>query len=257
VRVEKWYLDCVNADGAGMIGYAARLNWGVFALRCSETLVWGSGQQPAVNRTVLGGALPVESPTGVEWHSRAVNADGRWRQSGAGMSSVVLYEEEAGRIEWRCCCPAAQVEVDVGGVRREGLGYAEQLIITLPPSRLPLRELHWGRFVGETQSCVWIHWGGALERSWCYHDGSLVAADRSGANELGWNGHRLRLSPGRTLRSGRVAETVFKRTPFLRRFVPSALGDVVETKWCSRGVLTAARGQRHEGWAIHEVANFP
>ena len=257
MRVEKWYLDCVTADGAGLIGYAARLGWGPLALRCSETLVWGADPRPPVNRTVLGGSLPKGSADGIEWENRAVAAAGRWSRVGAALPAMVLHEEAAGRIEWRCVCPAARVSVAVGGEPREGLGYAEQLILTLPPGRLPLRELHWGRFVGEDESCVWIRWVGAGARSWCFHRGTSVVAESRAAHELTWHGHRLRLDEVRTLRSGRVAETVFRDTPWLRRFLPVSLGEVVETKWCSRGVLSDADGKECQGWAIHEVAHFP
>jgi hypothetical protein len=296
VRVEKWYLDCVTADGAGLIGYAARLGWGPLAVRCSETLRWNSVSGPAENRIVLGGAWPVESSKGVQWTNPALKLAGQWRGLQPAMSAVLLHEEAAGRIEWCCTCPAARVTIEVAGTRCEGLGYAEHLVMTLPPARLPLRELQWGRFIAEGQSCAWIRWSGREARTWCFHNGAPVATefgagprgglpvaeavrlsapggdetltrsatrlDRSGYSEngisvLNWAGHRLELAPGVTLRSGRVADTVFQGAPLLRRLCPGTLGEVMETKWCSRGVLTDAAGRRHEGWAIHEVAIFP
>lgn len=257
MRVEKWYLDCVTASGAGLIGYAARLGWSALAVRCSETLRWEGEAGLASNRTVFGGAPPVELPSGVHWDNQALNTRGRWSPFLPGMPRVVLHEEAAGRIEWRCCCPAARVTTEVEGRQFEGLGYAEQLVMTLPPARLPFRELHWGRFLAEGQSCVWIRWAGAVARSWCFHQGRSVPAEHRDGSELSWPDHRLLLAPGRTLRSGRVVDTVFQGTPFLRRLFPAALGEVVETKWCSRGVLTDDRGQPHHGWAIHEVAHFP
>lgn len=257
MRVEKWYLDCVTADGAGLIGYAASLGWGPLAVRCSETLRWNSGAGPAENRIVLGGAWPVEASNGVEWTNPALGLAGQWRGLQPAMAAVVLHEEAAGRIEWRCACPAARVTLEVGGTRHEGSGYAEQLVMTLPPARLPVRELHWGRFIAEGQSCVWIRWSGRLARTWCFHNGAAVAAEFGAATEVRWPAHRLELASGATLRSGRVADTVFQGAPLLRRLFPSALGNVMETKWCSHGVLTDAAGRRHDGWAIHEVATFP
>jgi hypothetical protein len=169
-----------------------------------------------------------------------------------------LHEEDAGRIEWTCCCPAAQVAVSVGGTRREGMGYAERLVMTLPLARLPVRELHWGRWIGGGQSCVWIRWrGGRVERDWCFHQGRPVAATMLDKHELNWSGHRLRLERGTTLRSGRMGDTAFQDAAWLRWLLPARVGGVEETKWCSRGVLSEAQGQAHEGWAIHEVAIFP
>ena len=58
------------------------------------------------------------------------------------------------------------------------------------------------------------------------------------------------------LRSGRIADTVFGDARWLRRLLPAAVRDLDETKWCSAGTLTDAHGQKHSGWAIHEVAIF-
>ena len=95
MRVEKWYLDCVTADGAGMIGYAARISYGPLAMRCSETLQWHAGDPAAVNRTVLGGQLPTATPTGVSWRNRAVDARGQWTALGGALAATVLHKEEA------------------------------------------------------------------------------------------------------------------------------------------------------------------
>ncbi|MBM3853826.1 MAG: hypothetical protein FJ399_11830 [Verrucomicrobia bacterium] len=128
--------------------------------------------------------------------------------------------------------------------------------MTLPPGRLPLRELHWGRFLAAGESCVWIRWRGPSERQWFFHSGRAVEGVVLEGDGLRWPGHRLHLERGVTLRSGRVGETVFPRAGFLRRLMPEALIHVQETKWCSRGVLVDEHGGRHEGWAIHEVAVF-
>ncbi len=257
MRVEKWYLDCVADDGAGVIGYAARLRWGVLALRCSETLVWGAPDAPAADRLVLGGALPGATAESIQWGNTKLAVAGRWRPVAAGLPAVVLHAEAAGRIEWRCVCPAAEATMALAGERRAGRGYVEQLVVTLPPGRLPLRELHWGRFIAAGQTCVWIRWAGAVARRWCWHNGQAVAAELADGPTLAWAGHRLEWGPGRTLRSGRIADTVLGSRPWLRRWLPAGWREVRESKWCSRAALTDAAGRRHEGWAIHEVVHFP
>lgn len=257
MRVEKWYLDCVTPDGAGMIGYAARIGLGPLALQCSETLLWRAGEPADLNRTVLGGRLPAEMPDGIVWRSRAVDANGLWCPCGAGIPTVTLHEEAAGRIEWTCLCPAAQAIVSVGSIHLEGLGYVERLVMTLPPAKLPFRELRWGRFIAGGQSCIWIQWRGPIERSWCFHNGRAVDAAMPDRHELVWNGHRLRLDQGSILRAGRIAETAFHEAGLWRRLLPRAVGGIEETKWCSAGVLTDEQGREHTGWAIHEVAHFP
>ena len=253
---EKWYLDCVTPEGAGMIGYVARLGWGSLGLKLAETLCWNA-TGGGCDRLALGGSWPVESPDEVHWESAAARTEGRWRRLAPGLAPTVLHAEPAGRIEWTCCCPAARATVLVHRTRYDGLGYAEHLRMTLPPERLPLQELHWGRFIAESQTCVWIRWGGRAESRWFFHNGQAVDAAVLAGDDLTWPGYRLHLERGVAVRSGRLGETVFQRAAFLRHLVPAGLVNVRETKWCSRGVLAEEGGRRHAGWAIHEIAVFP
>jgi len=257
MRIEKWYLDCVTADGAGMIGYAARMGWGPVVLRCSETLQWRPGDPTSRERMRLSGVAPTDAPENVTWQCRALAADGQWQRHGAGIATVTLHEEPAGRIEWTCLCPTAQVSVNVAGRACEGWGYAERLVMTLPAARLPIRELRWGRFIADAQSCVWIRWQGPMERNWCFHNGEPVEATMPDLNRLAWHGYGLQLEPGTMLRTGRVADTALRGAGVLSWLLPARVRDVQETKWCGRGTLTDPHGRAHLGWAIHEVATFP
>jgi hypothetical protein len=257
MQIEKWYLDVVTPEGPGMIGYAARVRLGPLALRCSEILQWHAGDPAAQSRTLLGGTLPTAVSDGVRWHSPTVAVEGRWRSQGNAISTMVLHEEPAGRVEWTCFCPAAEATVKIGRDRWDGFGYAERLVMTLPPARLPIRELRWGRFISGEQHCVWIRWRGPVERSWCVHNGRPADAVMPDLHKLAWNGHRLQLEPGTTLRTGRIAGTALKGAGLLAWLLPASVRDLHETKWCGRGVLTDGHGREHRGWAIHESAVFP
>ncbi len=257
MHVEKWYLDCVTAAGAGMIGYAARIRLGPLAVPCSETLTWRADDPARHHHTVIGGRRPTAMSEEVIWRNSALTVDGRWRRRGLAIAPLVLHAEAAGQVQWTCLCPAAQVAVTVDGEPYAGAGYAERLVMTLPPGRLPLRELRWGRFISDEQSCVWIQWRGAAERTWCFHNGQAAHATMSGLHDLAWNGHRLKLHPGALLRTGRVADTGRQHAGLLRWLLPATVRRLRETKWCSRGLLTDDHGREHAGWAIHEVALFP
>lgn len=257
MRIEKWYLDCVEAGGSGVIGYVARIGLGPLALRCAETLQWCAGDRAAKHRFALGGEFPRETADGIDWQCRGLDAKGQWWRRQAGMATLTLHEGSAGRIAWTCFCPAAHAAVRIRDGGWEGAGYAERLTLTLPISRLPFRELCWGRFIADAQSCIWMEWKGDVTRRWFFHNGGLVDTAAPTESEMSWSGHRLRLDPGMTLRTGRVLDTALKDAGLLRLLLPRALRGVRETKWCSRGVLTDANGREHIGWAIHEVACFP
>lgn len=256
MRIEKWYLDCVTPAGAGMIGYAARMSAGPLAVRLSAAIQWPAGEAVRHQRTALGGMFPVESSAGLSWDNPAVAAQGTWQLIRSGLPMVILHEEAAGRIEWTCLSPAARVCVSAGSTQYDGLGYAERLVLTLPPARLPLRELHWGRFITETQSFVWIRWQGPVERSWSFHNGQAVAAAQKRRTTT-WPGYSLELAPGVILRSGLISDNPSNQNRWVHKLMPAVIRRLDETKWCSAGILTDATGHEHSGWAIHEVVTFP
>ncbi|MEI6107656.1 MAG: hypothetical protein WCR49_11655 [Opitutae bacterium] len=256
MRIEKWYLDCVTPTGAGIIGYSARVSAGPLAVRLSETVQWPADEAVRHQCTALGGALPVESADGLAWNNVAVAAQGTWQPIRSGIPTEILHEESAGRIEWTCLYPAARASVSAGSTQYDGLGYAERLVLTLSLTRLPLRELHWGRFITETQSFVWIRWRGPVERSWCFHNGQAVVATQLGRT-VSWPGHTLELAPGVILRSGPISYNPSRQNRWVHQLMPSVIRRLDETKWCSAGTLTDATGLEHSGWAIHEVVIFP
>ncbi len=239
-----------------MIGYAVRISAGPLKIRCAEILQWRAGEPTPRHQFGFGGTLPRESGDGVVWQCHRLGAEYRWQRRQAPLPAMVLHEEPAGRIEWICFCPAAQVAGRVRGGAWAGSGYVERLTVTLPIARLPFRELRWGRFIAETQSCQWIDWRGTVTRRWCFHNGVSVAAAAPGRQGLAWNGHQLRLEPGVTVRSGRVFDTSLRGAGPMRWLLPRAVRRTEETKWCSAGVLTDAQGREHPGWSIHEVAHF-
>ena len=257
MRIEKWYLDSVTPEGAGVIAYTARFNLGPFALRCSEVLDWQAGGPSACSRVAFGGPLPTTAPDKVRWTNSAMQIEGEWLSGQSAIPPVVLHKGPAGQIRWSCLRPAAQTMVRIGPGRRDGLGYAERLALDVSPGKIPIGELRWGRFIAAEHSCVWIRWQGPVQRNWCFHNGLPVEAVMPDIHLLTWPGHRLQLDHGIVLRNGRIADTAFKGMGLLRWFLPSSLRNLQEIKWCSPGILTNADDRQHHGWSIHEVVVFP
>ena len=224
--LRKWYLDCVTAAGEAVVLYQARLRWGPLALRYASLLG---------GRTTLR-ATPEPSVEGdtVRWSAPRLAVTGTWR----GLAPE-RRENLVPGVEWRCVQPRARASLQIAGREVSGLGYVELLILTVPPWRLPIDELRWGRFCSEDRGAVWIEWRGAHPLRVALIDG--VPAD--------FHAGSLRLHDERVLRSGRIGETVIPR---LRRLFPARIARLSETKWVSRGELAGS-----EGWAIHEVVRWP
>ncbi|HZL46009.1 MAG TPA: hypothetical protein VFC28_07260 [Opitutaceae bacterium] len=254
MRIEKWYLDSITPDGAGLIAYAARFNLGPFSAGCSEGLEWRADSPSVRSGIALGGRLPTVTSDEIRWGNRTLGIAGRWQSKSSAIPSVILHEEPAGQIEWTCWCPAAPTMIEAGREHRDGFGYAERLVLTLPLRKLPIRELRWGRFIAAGQSCIWIRWQGSVDRNWCFHNGCIVQATMPDLHLLTWPDHQLHLDPGIVLRTGRISDTALNVAGPLRWLLPASVRNIQETKWCSRGVLTDANGTRHDGWTIHEVA---
>jgi hypothetical protein len=224
--LRKWYLDCVTAAGETVVLYQARLSWGPLALRYAG---------------VLGGhttlrATPEPSVDGdtVSWNAPRLALEGTWRAVAPERRESLLPG-----VEWRCVQPRARVSLQIGGRKLTGLGYVELLTLSIPPWRLPIDELRWGRFCSEERGAVWIEWRGPHPLRVALVDGARADFDPE----------TLRLHDDRVLRSGRIGKTVIPR---LKRLFPSRIARLSETKWLSRGSLAGS-----EGWAIHEVVRWP
>jgi hypothetical protein len=138
-----------------------------------------------------------------------------------------------------------------------GLGYAELLEISIPPWNLPLSELHWGRFVSESETVVWIDWRGPYSHRLLVHNGSereiaLITTEEVRSVD---SSTLLTLDRRLVLRSGTLGETVFPKLAGLAKAIPMKMLGIHERKWRSRGVLRAQQ-RTTEAWAIHEVVKW-
>ncbi len=158
-RLRKWYVDCVASDGTAFIGYAARVGLGPLPISYQATLWYASDGQVTSAFTMLPTASPGLSGTELSWENRRLGVRGHWRGGTQGPRRVLLDEPDV-RVEWRCHLPKCEAVVASEAGSIQGLGYAEELLLTGSPSNLPIRALRWGRFLSEESSLVWIEWRG-------------------------------------------------------------------------------------------------
>jgi hypothetical protein len=156
--------------------------------------------------------------------------------------------------------PRSAAQVRIGADEHfRGWGYVEHLRLSLPPWRLPICRLQWGRFINATDALVWIDWRGPYNRQAVYHNGAAVVAQVIGDREIRLADSEtvLTLDTSAVLREGALGATALAVLPNLDRLFPAAMLNVRERKWLSRAVLRRPGQPDSVGMAIHEVIEWP
>ena len=258
-ELSKWYFDLVADDGAAFIGYFATVRWRALRLHYQSVLLRNATGAVTTRSSWRSPRGPRATPALIAWECAELQVRGTWIAQ-APPISVRLLQGRTGTIDWHCVQPRALVQVTLGGAEPlQGLGYAEVLRVTVPPWRLPMRTLRWGRFLGETDAFVWIEWQGPVARRIAYLNGREATPTEVGERRIVLAGGdvSLDLDDACVLREGRLGKTAFRRLPRLERWFPSSFIGIHERKWLSRGTLRRTGATPSAGWAIHEVVEWP
>lgn len=253
-ELRKWYLDCAAPGGALLIAYQAELRWRRLSLSYASVLVHRAGGV-RTRSTLRAGAAPEETADGIAWRCAPLRLQGRWSALCPPVREVLLARGDE-RVEWDVRAPRARVELSLAGERLTGLGYAERLTLTLPPWRLPIDELRWGRFCAEEAGLVWVEWRGEAPRRRVLLDGAPLEEASIDEEAVAGRGAALRFGAREVLRQGRIGDTVLRAIPALRR-APARLLGLEETKWRLAARLSRPGRPEVEGEAIHEVVRWP
>ncbi len=259
-ELSKWYLDAVGESGEVFIGYRADVAWRSLYAAYASALTGGDTREPRTRSTVRPEGEPGFLEGALSWESQRLGVAATW--SGAPQQPLLrtLYESPDGAVVWRCLMPSASASIAFEGRLLSGLGYVERLSMTVPPWRLPLDVLRWGRFLTPAHSVVWIDWREDHERdgwTWIFVDGLEVRGETSDEAVL-FEGGRVDLpAAGRlVLRDGRLSHLLRSLPRALRASLPGRALSIVETKWRTRGCLSLDRCPPAAGWAIHETVRF-
>ena len=253
----KWYFDCVAANGRAVIGYWASLAWRGVALTWQSVTVYEPWRPPVTRTSLVPSPSPEAAGGTIAWNAPALACAARIESRQRPIDERLL-DGETGVVEWRVEAPGADVSFDLDGIARvRGAGYAERIFIGIPPWRLPIRELRWGRWLDATasRSVVWLDWRGESPRSWVFVDGAKVPGAVVTDEGVSAEGMTFVLGERRTLQARKFAE-IAATIPTLRAVAPKSMLALEETKWCSAGTLREGNAAAQAGCAIHELAVF-
>jgi len=251
-HLSKWYLDYVTDCGNASIAYVGELRWGPVHLHFSS-LLCNKGPDVSQRNSLRRPQLPVANGDRVSWNSSKFDFSADWRADSKEVRETVFSNEE-GAVDWHCLMPRAQATAK----GESALGYVEHLTMTVPPWKIPIQHLRWGRFCSSSDWVVWIDWQGEYSKRIVCCNGEAAAAAVIRENEITFgNGSTLTMDQSLTLREGPLGTTALSSIPGVKKTLPARLLQVNECKWRSRAKLECPGRSPVEGWAIHEIVSWP
>jgi hypothetical protein len=260
-HLEKWFLDFVGESGEAMIFYAAKLKWHGWSASYTSWLQFDAVSGVSLKSRFRNIQMPHLKDDQITWSDSKFDVSGAW-SSKSKMIQARLFDSKDGFLDWNCYQPSSKVKLKINDTLLEGNGYAEQLILTAPPWKIPMDELRWGRFGSAENSMVWIELREKEIQQWLWLNGEkiencTIEDDRILLNDLDL---ALNLDRGVVLESEKkifsVVEKLIRYIPGFNKVMPLNFLMADEIKWLSKGLLQSHGEPADSGMAIHELVNF-
>jgi len=255
----KWYLDCVDAEGRVAIVYWSALAWRGAEISWHSLAVYQPGAAPLERSSTKAVPPPTNADGALTWHTAPLKCR-LTCHSRVPVFAQRLLDCDEGLVDWRCESAHGDVIVECDDHETvRGKGYAECLSMTLPPWRLPIDELRWGRWIAADgdRSVVWIDWRGSHPLTAIFVDGQIQPAASVGDDRIESGDAVLALTDRHTIYSRSLSDTLGKLRPMLAPVLPHSWLAVEDRKWRSRGTLRVAGRPDETGWVIHETVRWP
>lgn len=260
-HLSKWFLDFTGYDGETMIFYSANMKWHHIPVEYTSWLHYKQDDKVKSGYRFSRVQEPKRNLNKIIWNDLKFGFSGVWRAAATPISARI-FESSEGFLEWNCFQPAAKVQIETKEGTKTGWGYAEQLILTVPPWKIPMDELRWGRFISDTDHIVWIELKSQETRNWMWRNSERVNLFSIGDKQLTLPDIDLNLAldQRQVLESEKkiasVTGKIVRFIPGFNKFMPVNFLLSDETKWLSRGTLTQNGITKTEGFAIHELVQF-
>lgn len=259
--LDKWFLDFVGENGEVMIFYAAKLYWSFWNVSYTSWLSYDPATGVCQKSRFRNIHLPENKNGTITWSDSQFGVAGCWKSSAIPVNARI-FDSGEGFLDWKCHQPASIVTLKFKEKTIKGIGYGEQLILTVPPWKIPMDELRWGRFGSGENQMVWIELRTEEKRQWLWLNGEKIENCNIEDDHIfvDRKDFMLKLNRDVTLESEKkifsVVEKLIRYMPGLNKIMPVKFLMAEECKWFSNGILLKGDSIIDRGTAIHELVNF-
>lgn len=259
--LSKWFLDFTGENGETMIFYSAKLTWHGWSVSYTSWLNYHPSSGVSLNSRFRNVQIPQLTDNYITWADSKFGIFGTW-ESVTNMIQTRIFNSDEGYLDWKCFQPASKVQLIINEQILNGKGYAEQLILTLPPWKIPMDELRWGRFGSDKNYLVWIEIREKDKRQWLWLNGEKMENCKIEDDHISIPEKNLLLilDRGVILESERkiysLVRKIIRYIPGFNKAIPSNFLMADETKWLSNGQLQSNGKTLSNGKVIHELVNF-
>jgi len=260
-HLSKWFLDFVSDNGDAMIFYSANLTWHSWVASYTSWLRYNPFSGLTVKSRFRNVQIPQQKENLIIWKDVRFGVSGKW-ESLAEVIKARIVDTEEGFLDWICFQPASRVALKINNQVLAGSGYAEQLILTIPPWKIAMDELRWGRFGSEQDTMVWIELRAKSDLQWLWLNGAKMenCIIKDDHIDLPDKNLVLKLDRGVELESEKkiysVVEKLVRYIPGISKVMPVRFLMADEVKWFSKGEIQIKCNTIARGVAIHERINF-
>jgi hypothetical protein len=259
--LNKWFLDFVSDEGKAMIFYAAKLKWKRLEVPYTSRLIYDPDKGVKQESRFYNIYLPEQKENTINWNDPRLKVEGKW-EAVASPLKARIFESKEGYLDWHCLQPVSKVSIKIKDSIIKGCGYAEQIIFTVSPWKIPMNELRWGRFSSSKEHLVWIELRDKEKQQWVWYNGEKIQNPVIEDDQITIpsKGIILKLDRRVILESekkiSQVVGGLLRYLPGFEKMIPFHFLMADTYKWLSRGMLHSAGEIYDTGWAIHEFVNF-
>lgn len=259
--LQKWFLDCITDDGNAMIFYAAKLKWKRWEVPYSSWLSYNAKTGLTQKSSYRSVKLPEIKDDVISWNGKTFKVSGTWKALASSIHDR-LYNSEEGNLDWKCYQPMSKVHLKVNDKEITGIGYAEELRLTIAPWKIPMNELRWGRYLSQENQLVWIELVGEKKQQWTWFNGEKIENVLIKDDTITIPSKDICLELDRRIELGaekkilKVVKDLLNYIPDFNKAMTTNFLTADEFKWLSYAVLKKSGKIINSGWAIHEFIDF-